>query len=50
MKPQGTWPDMLGARFRIACRRLGINGKDRELRLDASRFERPARGGQLRLL
>ena len=50
MKPTGTWADLLRARFRLACRRLGINGADRDFRLDCSRFERPGAGGQLRLL
>jgi hypothetical protein len=50
MKPTGTWADLFRARFRLATRRLGINGAEREFRLDTSRFVRPERGGQLRLL
>jgi DNA repair photolyase len=50
MKPTGTWADLFRARFRVATRRLGINGAEREFRLDTSRFVRPERGGQLRLL
>ena len=49
MKPQGTWADLFRARFRLACRRHGLNGADRELRLDCSAFRPPARDGQLAL-
>jgi DNA repair photolyase len=48
MKPQGPWADLLRARFRLACKRLGLN--DRELKLDVSRFRPPATDGQLLLL
>ena len=50
MKPTGTWADLFRARFNVAARRHGINGADRDFRLDCSRFERPERAGQLRLL
>jgi len=49
MKPQGTWADLFRARFRLACRRLGINGPERDRKLDCTQFRRPARGGQLAL-
>lgn len=50
MKPQGTWGTLLEARFRLACKRHGINRGEHRLRLDACRFIRPESGGQLRLL
>ncbi|MFC3174206.1 PA0069 family radical SAM protein [Novosphingobium bradum] len=50
MRPRGTWPDLIGARFRLACQRLGLNGKDSKLELDSSQYTPPERGGQLRLL
>lgn len=52
MKPQGVWADLIRRRFAVACSKAGI-GLDRDgvkCSLDASRFERPATGGQLRLL
>jgi DNA repair photolyase len=48
MKPQGVWPDIFRARFRLACRRLGMNKV--EIDLDSSGFRRPAPDGQLSLL
>lgn len=48
MKPQGTWADLFRARFRIACRRLGLNRQ--QPRLDCSQFLAPSSAGQLRLL
>ena len=50
MKPTGTWADLFRSRFRLACRRHGINAADRELKLDATQFRRPGLGGQLSLL
>jgi len=50
MKPTGTWADLFRARFNLACKRLRINAANPKLPLDSSRFEPPARGGQLRLL
>jgi DNA repair photolyase len=47
MKPQGVWAELFRTRFRLACRRLGMNTE--ELRLDSSRFRRPATDGQLTL-
>ena len=48
MKPQGVWPDIFRARFRLACKRLGMNKV--EIDLDSSGFRRPGAGGQLSLL
>jgi DNA repair photolyase len=48
MKPEGVWPDLIRARFRVACRKAGI-GKER-FELDCSRFRAPEVGGQMRLL
>jgi DNA repair photolyase len=50
MKPTGTWADLLRARFRLACKRLGLNRPEREWKLDATKFVRPGAGGQLTLL
>ena len=47
MKPQGTWADLFRARFRLACKRHGLNAAGRDLALDCSQFRRPAVGGQL---
>ena len=48
MKPQGVWADLFRMRFRLACRRFGLNkvGID----LDRSQFRRPSVDGQLSLL
>jgi DNA repair photolyase len=48
MKPQGVWADLFRTRFRLACRRLGMNQVS--LDLDCSAFRRPAVDGQLSLL
>ncbi|MHA7818492.1 MAG: PA0069 family radical SAM protein [Erythrobacter sp.] len=48
MRPSGLWADLLRTRFRVACRRAGIEAPTFEL--DCSRFRRPETGGQLRLL
>ena len=48
LKPKGVWADLFASRFRIACRKAGIGG--RELQLDCSQFRRPETGGQLALL
>lgn len=50
MKPTGTWADLFRARFRLTCRRLGLNGRDHALKLDSTRFRPPAPDGQLALL
>ena len=46
--PQGVWPDLIRARFKLACKRAGI-GKAR-FELDCSRFRAPEVDGQLRLI
>ena len=38
---RGPYADMLGKRFRAACRRFGLNTGQRETTLDCSRFDRP---------
>jgi hypothetical protein len=48
MKPQGVWADLFRARFRLACKRAGINKA--RFDLDCSKFRAPELGGQLRLL
>ncbi|MFO1256091.1 MAG: PA0069 family radical SAM protein [Sphingomonadaceae bacterium] len=48
MKPQGVWADVFRARFRIACKRLGLN-REQPI-LDCSQFVRPEPDGQMRLL
>jgi len=50
LRPRGTWPDLFRARFDLACRRLGINGPQRDVKLDTSQFRRPSLDGQLSLL
>ncbi len=49
MKPQGVWADLFRTRFRLACKRLEMNGVKME-GLDASGFRRPSGDGQLSLL
>ena len=49
MKPQGVWADLFRTRFRLACKRLGMNGTKMG-GLDASGFRRPSADGQLTLL
>jgi hypothetical protein len=48
MKPSGVWAELFRARFRLACRRAGLNKKRFEL--DCSQFRAPDTDGQLRLL
>lgn len=48
MRPSGVWADLLRTRFRVACRRAGIEAPRFEL--DCTQFRRPEVGGQLRLL
>jgi len=48
MKPEGVWPDLFRRRFRIACKRLGMNGA--RIDLDRSGFRKPSANGQLSLL
>lgn len=48
MKPQGVWAELYRRRFRIACRRYGID-RSREIPLDCSQFRKPDRTGQMSL-
>jgi hypothetical protein len=48
MRPQGVWPALFRARFRLACKRAGLE-KER-FDLDCSQFHPPSPEGQLRLL
>ncbi|MWV27849.1 PA0069 family radical SAM protein [Aurantiacibacter rhizosphaerae] len=47
-KPSGVWADLFRARFRIACRRAGIENK--AFNLETVAFRSPTRDGQLSLL
>ncbi len=47
MRGEGVWADLIRTRFRIACKRLGLNRV--AITLDQSQF-RPPEGAQLRLL
>ena len=47
MKPLGTWADLFRTRFRLACKRNGLNRTQPVL--DCAQFVRPEEGGQLRL-
>lgn len=53
MTGTGLFADLIGQRFAIACKRLGLNGRDHGGReppaLDASLFRPPSAAGQLRL-
>jgi DNA repair photolyase len=48
MKPKGVWADMFRTRFRIACKRLGLNRETPQL--DCGQFVAPSLDGQLSLL
>jgi DNA repair photolyase len=48
MKPQGVWADLFRTRFRLACKRLGLNKVS--IDLDVTGFRRPSPDGQLSLL
>jgi len=48
MRPTGVWPDLIRARFRLACKRHGL--EKRRFHLDCSQFRAPSPEGQLRLL
>jgi hypothetical protein len=48
MKPVGVWADLFKSRFAIAMRRYGMTRP--QVRLESSRFRRPAADGQLSLL
>jgi len=47
MVGKGEFADLLGKRFRLACKRFGLNRNQRKL--DVSQFRRPALDGQLDL-
>jgi DNA repair photolyase len=38
---RGPYADLLGKRFRAACRRFGLDSESRETELDCSRFDPP---------
>lgn len=48
MRPNGVWADLVRARFRLACKRAGLERQ--RLNLDCSQFVPPSPAGQLRLL
>ncbi len=48
MKPKGVWADVFRTRFRIACKRLGLNREPPQL--DCGKFVAPRSDGQLSLL
>ena len=49
MRGSGTYAELLGKRFRLACKRLGLNKHDWQL--DLTQFKLPPRAGdQLKLL
>jgi DNA repair photolyase len=53
MTGSGNFVDLIGKRFDLACRRLGLNSEDNHMAsrdgLDCSRFRPPTVGGQLGL-
>ena len=49
MKPDGVWAELYRRRFRLACRRVGLEFA-RGFDLDCGNFRRPETDGQLRLL
>jgi DNA repair photolyase len=53
MTGTGLFADLIGQRFAVACKRLGLNGRDRGGReppgLDTSLFRPPSAAGQLNL-
>ena len=48
MRGDGVWADLLRRRFRLACRRFGLEGE--RLELDRGQFRAPTPDGQMRLL
>ena len=50
MRPSGVWADLLRTRFRVACKRAGIERGKEQFELDCTRFRPPEVGGQMRLL
>lgn len=53
MTGTGLFADLIGQRFAVACRRLGLNGRDSGGReppqLDTTRFRPPSAAGQMQL-
>jgi DNA repair photolyase len=49
MRGEGEFADLLAARFRVACRRLGFNQQARYAQLDTSAFRPPSAQGQYSL-
>jgi DNA repair photolyase len=49
MRGTGAWAQLLRDRFRLACKRLGLNKGDGVAPLDTTLFRRPSAGGQLGL-
>jgi DNA repair photolyase len=49
MRGSGEFAELLATRFRLACRRLGLNRDDRYAGLDSAQFRPPDPGGQLAL-
>jgi DNA repair photolyase len=52
MRGTGNYAELIAARFKIACKRLGLNGQGggrRPPELDCSRFVPPSPGGQMKL-
>jgi DNA repair photolyase len=48
LRPSGVWADLLRARFRVACRRAGM--EKQRFDLDCGSFRPPDSDGQLRFL
>jgi hypothetical protein len=53
MSGSGNFVELIGKRFELACRRLGLNSEDNHMAsrggLDCSRFQPPRNSGQLGL-
>ncbi|MEZ5744818.1 MAG: PA0069 family radical SAM protein [Sphingomonadaceae bacterium] len=49
MRPSGVWAELFRTRFRLACKRHGIE-RNRQIALDLTQFRRPDLTGQLSLL
>ncbi|HEY8069466.1 MAG TPA: PA0069 family radical SAM protein [Burkholderiales bacterium] len=54
MTGSGNFVDLIGKRFHLACKRLGLNSEDNHMAsrggLDCSLFKPPSLGGQMRLI
>ncbi|MEP2235042.1 MAG: PA0069 family radical SAM protein [Alteripontixanthobacter sp.] len=52
LKPRGVWADLFRARFRLACKKVGLGTDSAQTKyeLDCSQFRTPEVGGQMRLL